>query len=232
MSLLQICQNALREIGTYEVPASIISNNNETALQILATAQNVGKYLTRRYDLTDLVETHTFNTADGTASYALPTGFRKFSNLTFWDETNDWELLGPVSRAEWQRLQSSNITATSRSYFRIAGKLFYIFPTPTSVEAITYQYLSDYWCESSVGTGQNAWAADTDVGVLDEYLMERHVVWRFLKSKGLPYEEEKAEADEITSSHLANDGAAAAITMDRESFGVIGHNFPEQDYGA
>lgn len=232
MTLLTACQNVLNEIGTHEVPDTIVGNSNPTAKQILAIANQVGKYFSRKHDLTDLLVDYTFNTADGTASYALPTGFRKFANITFWDNANDWQMIGPVSRAGWQRLNSSNIVGSTRRYFRIAGGSFYIFPTPSTVDEIAYQYFSDYWCESSGGTGQSAWAADTDLGVIDEYWMEREIKWRFLQAKGLPYEDEKQEAIDIRSAHMANDGAKPVLNMGGQRLGILGTNIPETGYGS
>jgi hypothetical protein len=47
-----------------------------------------------------------------------------------------------------------------------------------------FEYQSTYFCQSSAGADQSAWAADTDVGVLDENLMELGVIWRFKKKNG------------------------------------------------
>ncbi len=233
MTLLTICQNVLQEIGEYDVPSSFINNSDDaTAVQILALANSVGRYLSRRYRLTDLLETHTFNTADGTDNYALPAGFRQWAPLTHWDNANDWKMIGPASNAQWQRLQSSGIVATERKHFRIAKKRLYIFPTPSAVEEMTYQYYSEYWCEKAADNAdQISWVLDSDNSRIDDYLMEREIKWRFLSSKGLPYEEEKMEAESIRASHLADDGSAAEINLADTTVGVIGHSLPETGYG-
>jgi hypothetical protein len=49
MTLLTMTQQALREVGEFEVPATIVGNNNPTAVQMLALAQREGRELSRRH---------------------------------------------------------------------------------------------------------------------------------------------------------------------------------------
>ena len=71
MSLLTMIQQALKEIGEFEVPATIISNTNPTATQFLALAQREGRELSRRHHWQALVTEKTQTLTNGTEGYDL-----------------------------------------------------------------------------------------------------------------------------------------------------------------
>src|SRR5689334_14054919 len=124
-TLLSIAQDALNEIGDWNVPTTIISNNDPTAKLLLALANRSGKTLAQLRFWSVLLTDYTFPTVASTATYALPTDFRKFANLTFWDNTNIYQVKGPLSPVEWQVLKSSAVTnAAFWKYFRVAGGYF------------------------------------------------------------------------------------------------------------
>src|SRR5690242_11912595 len=102
MTLLTIAQTALREVGDYAVPSSIVGNTDPTAVQLLALANRAGRTLALDYRWQALLTTYTFPTVASTADYALPTDFNRFANLTPWDRTNYAQLEGPVSAQRWE----------------------------------------------------------------------------------------------------------------------------------
>jgi len=207
MSLLTICQAALREIGDYNVPSSIIGNTDPIAVQLLALAQRSGKTLAFDHKWQVLLATHTFATVASTATYALPTAFKSFANITFWDRTNYWEIEGPVSPQKFEALRSSSVAwVAAWKYFRVAADLFEIWPTPTAVETIAYQYYSKYWI-----SGKAAYTDDADVPLLDDDLLTIDLRWRYLQAKGMDFANEKQEAIERRDAILSKDGARDAI---------------------
>lgn len=226
MTLVTICTDALSEIGNWDAPATIINNSNPTAKQLLAIANRSGKTLTQLHFWNALIVNYTFPTVNGTASYSLPADFRKFANLTFWDNSNIYRVKGPVSPQEWQVLKSSAIAnAAFWKYFRMAGGLFYIHPTPSAVETIAYQYYSGNWI-----TGKSAFSDDSDVPLLDADMMTLDVRWRFLRAKGAPFDDEKDEFEKLRDSLIAADGAKDAIRFGRQRIGYV-DNLPEANFG-
>jgi hypothetical protein len=233
MTVLSICQDALNEIGEFEVPSTLVGSSNATAKQVLALAQREGQLLSKRHDWQVLQDEYTFTTTSGTATYSLPTAYRHFVSGTWWDRANYWELFGPATAREWQTLKSGIVTDGVRRWFRLKGNEIVLHPTPTVTgDTIVFEYISKNWCESSGGTGQSAWAADTDVGVLDEELMTMGVKWRFLKEKGLPYEEDFNEYETEVENAIARDKTARTVSFDRTPDMVVGVNIPESGYGS
>lgn len=228
MTLLSICQQAANEAG-FSAPSTIIGNNDDTAIKLLAAAQTEGRVLARGrspdgvgiHNWSDLRKEQTFSTASGTASYDLVGGivtdddFLRFVNDTFWDRTNNRRLT-LFTPEKWQWIKGSLNTNTSIDRAIIQrGKKLFIDPTPASVDTLAFEYVSDEWCESSGGTGQTAWAEDADVPVLDEHLHILGIKWRFLSMKGLPYFEEKEEYEQEVITAMAQDGGAATIGLSR-----------------
>ena len=235
MTLLSMCQGALREIGEMEVPTSIVGNTNLTAVQILNLAQREGRELSRRYDWQALVKEKTFTTTAAAAQTgSIPSDMRHIVSATWWDRANYWRILGPASEAQWQALNSGIVTAGVRRWFRIRGDSFLLWPTPTNTtDTIAFEYVSNQWCETSLGTGQSAWAADTDVGVIDEELMQMGLVWRFLKAKGLMYADEIGSYEREVEKAIARDGGMVTLNMTGAAgYTELGTNLPDTGFGS
>lgn len=227
-TLLSICQDALKEIGAFAVPSAIISNTDPVAVQLLALANRSGRTLAKQHHWQVLLTTHTFSTANGTGTYALPSDFGSFSNLTQWNRSVYERMEGPVTPRVFEMLRSGNLAAVGGvQYFRVAANVFAIYPTPTAIETIAYQYYSTNWI-----TGKKAFTDDADVPLLDSDLMTLDVRARFLKSKGLPAAED-AEAD--FRDHLAvvrgDDGGRDAIRFGAGSV-KFADNIPDHGVGA
>lgn len=214
MTLLSICQEALEEIGETEVPDSIVGNENQTAVQMLALANREGRSLSRACEWSVLRAEHTFATVASQAAYDKPSDMRYIVNATWWDRANYWPLFGPATAQDWQQLQSGLVTSTTRRWFMFRGSSIHIYPTPsTSSETIAFEYITGKWCESSGGTGQTKFQADTDVAKLDEDLIRMGVIWRFLAKKGLPYETELAEYQMERDKAMARDGGKKVLNL-------------------
>jgi hypothetical protein len=175
----------------------------------------------------------------GQSDYALPVGFERAIDNTFWDRSRFWSMRGPLSPQQWQLFKSSVIGKASiqRRYRfrRIAGStLFSVDPCPTDNDsALVFEYVSNAWCQSDVAVLQTQWMADTDTGVIDEYLMRLGVRYRMLRRLGLSYQEELSEYERQVDKAVAQDGAAAILNMTPENnLTLIGPwNLPETNYG-
>ncbi len=238
MTLLSMCTAALEEIGEFSGPSTIVGNANRTATQILALANVEGRALSRRHGWEALVVEKAFTTTADQAiqtSGAPPANMRFILNATWWDRTNFWPLRGPATAEEWQALQSGIVTSTVRRWYRILAGDFLVFPdAPNSTDIIVYEYISKNFCQSSGGTGQSAWADDTDTGILDEELMQMGLVWRFLKSKGLPYEEEFNAYELEVRRAIAHDGGAPILNLAvrNTSYLISTANVPDTGIGS
>lgn len=236
MTLLTIVTEICEEIGI-AVPSTIVGSADETAVQMLRLADRAGVELSKRHGWQRMVQEYTFSTVASTASYALPSDIQDppaFIEDTLWDRTNNRRLKGPTDPQRWQYLQSgiSGLAGSVMSFFRVRTNLFYIYPTPSSVRTIAYEYPSINWCESSGGTDQAAWAADTDTLLMPNEIYKLDLIWRFRKAKGLSYAAEYVEAQDAIENAIAKDGGNGIIYLDGDyQDEVLGVNLPEIGYG-
>lgn len=230
MTLLTICQDALKEIGGFNVPETIVGNTDPTAVQLLALANRSGRELALDYKWEVLLETHTFSTADGTAAYALPADFHSIADGTAWDRTNDWRLAGPASKRAWEQFQSSAVTSSGlRAWFRIQGRQFNLYPTPSSVRSIAYEYYQNTFVSPAAGSDKISFTLDTDTARIDEDLVLLGVKYRFKLAKGLPHGEEKAEFENRKTALQSINKGAPVVDFRGGSYE---HGIPETGFGA
>jgi len=202
MTLLSIVQNVADEVGLSR-PSSVIGSSDQVARRALRYANRVGQEFVKKSH-PRLVKETTITTSSGTANYAPPSDFDHFLPFTHWNRTTE-RRAWPIQPMEWQLYKSGITTVTLNDRFRIKGAdgEIYLHPTPTATETVAYEYVSKNFCESAGETGQAAWAADTDVGVIDENLFELGIIWRMLHRLGLDYSEERAEYERRLSIELA-----------------------------
>lgn len=216
MALLDICTNALRAIGGVEVPASFVGNGNLTARQCLALIAEGGTSIERSNRWTALIDTYTFPTVAGQASYALPAGFRAFANMPQWDRTYNRPLMGPTPSLVWQFMKSGiGQGATIDRWFRIQGGKIYIHPTPEADgDTIAFDYYSKNWItRQSDGVPDSKFNSDNDMVRLEEDLLTADLKWRFLQAKGFPYEAEYKIFEATREDCLFDDGGKGRINL-------------------
>jgi len=234
MTLLSVAQAVAREIPV-AVPTAVINSSDETAVRLLSAVRQASRSLYRAHPWVVLQREHTFTTANGTATYSLPTDFGRILDGTVWDRDNYRMLRGPLSSQEWQVYKSSvlgsGIGIHKRFQFRYSsGVKFTIDPTPSnSTDDLVYEYVSSKWCASSGGTAQTDWAADTDVLLTDanaqfsEELLQLGALWRALDRLGMDYTEAKAEYEAELGMAISRDGGAPTLTMlKRPMFSLVG----------
>ncbi len=244
MTLLSLVQGVCDEIG-FDAPTTVIGSSDKTAIQMLALANRGGKQLAKRGKgiggWAVLQTEHTFTTTDGTAEYALPSDYEWLIDDTLWDRTNFWKLRGPVSSQEWQVIKSGVLASSAgpRRRVRIKPsassnvKAVFVDPTPsTTGDTLVFEYLSDLWCESSGGTGQSAWAVDTDTGILDEDYLALDLKWRFQKAKGLEYGQDHREFELEVAQALARDGGGQTLSLAGSNDLLLTANLPETNFGS
>lgn len=242
MTLLTIAQNACKAVPLV-APSAIIGSSDATASLVLSCARRAGKALALAYDWPEMIFENTITTVSGTASYAPPAGFKSFMDGTVWDRANYWQMRGGLSARAWQIFKSSifgsGLVLPRRWRMKENPSTkqleVYIDPTPTANgDMLVYEYRSAYWCRSSGGTAQADWAADTDTGILDEYMLELETTWRLLSRSGLAYAEERQEAKDYAATVFAGEVGAGDLSLvphweDGHLIGV--GNIPDTGYG-
>ena len=176
----------------------------------------------------------------GQSDYVLPADYKTPVDNTFWDRSRFWSMRGPLSPQQWQLYKSSVIGRASiqrRFRFRrspTGGTVLSIDPVPTdNGSQLVFEYVSTGWCQSAGGVFQSSWQADTDVGVIDEYLIRLGLKWRVLRRKGMSYSDELEEYQDEVSKAMSKDGGAAILDLTpNDGLSLIGPwNLPETNFG-
>jgi hypothetical protein len=172
----------------------------------------------------------------GQQAYAMPSDFGYFIQSTMWDGSYRWQLLGPLDAQEKDVLRWGISPAGPRRRWWIRGNLMYINPFPTAAnQVIAFDYFSNAWCQSSGGTAQTVWTADTDTYVLDPECFVLGLKWRFLRAKGLDYSEEKHTYDMTTARMMARNGGSRDLPLNSQSMQLRllnDANVPDTGYGS
>ena len=228
MTLLTFVQNSCDIIGLTR-PSVVIASQDQNVRTLLALAQVEGRELLDRYSwpATQIEKTHTSLAAElqGVMTTLAP-GFSYITSGTFWDRTLTQPLTGPLSPIEWQALKARTATGPYPSYRLFGGKL-YAYPAPSAGNTWVFEYQSTYFCQSSAGANQSAWAVDTDVGVLDENLMELGIIWRFKKKNGLDYSEDFRSYEQKIANEISRAGGRRILDMANGSAAMRGVYIPE-----
>ena len=212
MTLLTIINNVQDLVG---LPRSniVVSSTDQNVRTLLALSNREGRLLSRRYGWQAIKKEQTFTgVAADIQTNAIPSDFDHIVNATAFNRTQTRKLTGPLNDKEWQQ-QKSIVSSVLTDSFRIRGDDFLITPTASTSDTYTYEYISKNWCQSSGGTGQSAWAADADTGVLDEDLMEMGLLWRMLSKSSLEYAEEFRDYELEVNSAMMRDGGKRSLNF-------------------
>lgn len=206
MSLLSIV-NRVQAMCNLPVTTTVYSNTGETQKQLLALSNMAGDILMKEHPWQVLVTETSFTTVatEQQTGHTLPTDLDRIVDETLWNRTTTDPVYGPISSRNWQA-QKATTTSGVWSQYRLRGNSFYFYPAPSASQSIYYEYVSNKWCQSSGGTAQSAWAADTDTGRIPEHLLILGLAWRWLESKGLDYGARFDEYEKELAKAKARDG--------------------------
>ena len=234
MTLLTICQNAAKIIGI-TAPDAVTSSTDTSVIQLEACANQEGRSQVQRYGWEVLIQEGSLTTkaaeSQGTM-VSIASDFGRFSNNTMWNRTTDRTYYGPITAAEWQRILAV-VSGGITNYFRIRGGKLLMHPTPTAGQSVKFEYVSKNWVDTSGGSTANAdqYSGDSQTTVLEEELITLGVVWRFLKIKGLPFQQQFAEYQTRVEEYTGHDGAKANLRMGGPNRAILALNVPEGNFG-
>jgi len=221
VTLLSLVKDAADIIGLPR-PSAVVGSGDQTVRRLLALAQIEGNELSRRHEWQALVKEKvhvTLAAEDQGAVTTLISDFRSLIGGTMWNRSTQDYVGGPVSPQDWQEYKAQT-SAGPYFDFRIRGGKLLVFPAPAAGQNLALEYISTNWCQSSGGTGQTAWALDTDTGILSEYLMTLGLVWRFQQVAGLEYGEAMRSYERAVVDAVAKDGSRPVLSLAEGSFDI------------
>jgi hypothetical protein len=206
MSLLTLIQDASKAIGL-ESPAAVVTSQDKRVLELLVLANDVGDELMTRYEWQELTRTAQFSCtgtiAQGTISTStIAVGFNRFVDSTFWNTSTREQIASGVTLQEWRADLASGIVAPPYKSI-IINNVLYVGPvSPAAGNNLTFDYITQYWCQSSGGTQQSAFAADSDTVLIPERLFKLSLIWRWKQSKSLAYSEDMETAEQAIERYI------------------------------
>ena len=215
MTLLTIVQQAARAIGV-TVPDAVAASSDEQVLQLFEAVNKTGEDLMQEFDWNILTKEHTFSTvaAEEQVDLSTITDFSRIKDETMFNRDRNRLVFGPLDADEWQA-EKGLITSITTDVFRIRGNAILFVADPTAGETVAFEYISENWAQSSGGTGQARFEVDTDVGVLDERLLQYGAEWRFLSTKGASYDEQFRAYEKQKEYVQGRDGGNRPRSMGR-----------------
>lgn len=196
MDVLGLTKAACYELNE-PAASTLVGSTDPNVLQLTYLLYAVGRDLVAAKYWSQLKRQATITTANADDKYALPTDFYAPCINTHFNQSETERLIGPISDAEWNELTYGTSTSSGRQHFRIFGRndeqQIQIHPTPSSVQTLSYDYISNAWIRAIAGS---TWATtitlDTDVVAFDDDIMILGLKAKIAKERGLEFQSNMA----------------------------------------
>ena len=243
-TVLQIAQAAADVIGLAPV-GSLVNNSDPASKAMVVLLNRGGRTLAAMRNAwgqgwTILTREYEFQTTPDVDQYALPEDFEALIDGTVWDRSTYRESRGTLSPQEWQQARSGLIqTVSIAPLYRIrrstagTSRALFLEPTPTTRDSLVLEYVSNAWMVSGTDSAQHLTmiAADTDVPLFNDRLMELDLSWRFKQSRGLTFAAELAEFEQERDRTFAEDAGPRTVSIGRRAFRGRWPNIAETGFG-
>lgn len=207
MTLLTIVQEASVILGLQQ-PSVAATATDLATKKLVRFANQGGRELAKYHDWQTLIVEQAFTSlATEEQTNALPsTDYgRMVYNPEIWDRTSNLRLAGPTPQRYWALLKSGISTGGVTGYWRIIGNQLRILPVMTAGHTLGFEYISKRWAQSSGGTRQETFLADTDTALVPEELITLEIIWRWRQSRGFG-----SYAEDLSTCEREKEKAAAA----------------------
>lgn len=220
MTCLTIVQDACGALGIKN-PNAVITSNDTQIKQLLALSNIEGQLLSqKRWQALNLQATFVTVAQEDQGDIAtIAPGFRYIINDTIWDRDLRHPIWGPQSPQTAQQQRGLAITGPW-SQFRINQGQIIFYPIPAPGDNCYFEYVSKNWASQVGGTTSDHWTADSDVSLLDEFLMTLGLIWRWRAAKRLDYGEEKSTYEKNLLDVLARDGGGEDLDLANHQYDI------------
>lgn len=234
-----ILNDAAVELGLLQGDSDNPFNETDVAImQLCRFLKSLGQDLVKEHPWTHLQKEHTFNTVASTAAYALPADFDRMVAETHWNRTGQQALLGPVGPRVWQAQKAQSVDSALRYTFRTVNNEVQLYPTPSAVDAIHFEYISTYWVRPTAQAAPTTATptAATDVIHFDRRLIVTGLKWTWLRNNGFESTAAQQDFSRLLIQAKGADGAAPVVRVGGRRHGtphmIDGCNVPETGFGS
>lgn len=220
MSILSLIQSAAALVNV-GVPALVVGNADPLVVQLLALAVEEQDELMSQHEWSALTVTATPATTSGPLfSVPFPADYdRMVVGAVVYNATRVTRLEGPTSPEDWQEITVRNVSLYPQRW-RLKGGALQIWGAAPG-ETLSYEYISNAYVKSSLGTTKGTFTSDTDTLILPERLVKLGLVWRWKRAKGLDYAEDLNTYERQKERLLGADRGYRRIGTARPLFGSM-----------
>lgn len=215
-TVANIVSDSAVELGLDSV-SDVYASTDANIIQLRALLKTVGKGLARVRYWTALTQRVTFNTsAGGNINQTVATDFDEMIPGTFWDETNDRELYGPITEADWEFLLATGASTSLRTPWRQWAGSLYLYGAPAAA-TLAYQHRSLWWVAVTAAPSTCAKGAptlNTDVVLFDRNLVVAALKLAWTRLKGFDTSGVLDEYKTELQQACAADSPARTLRMD------------------
>jgi len=147
-TLLDICTSVADEVGV-TIGSSIATSTGVAEQELYAMTNRIIDQMSDAYPWPALFKSGSITLVAGQSGYALPSDFSYYHFDTFWNQSNRWRVVGPMSPQEYGEIQGYGLTRFVYDRFQLRGvadNQLFIQPIPTADIAgqiIVFEYLAD-----------------------------------------------------------------------------------------
>ena len=134
---------------------------------------------------------------------------------------------GPITPTEWNGLKATGYSGPPHKFIIRGGQLS-VIPTMGAGNSLAFEYVSNQWAESSGGTAQASFQADTDVPKLSEELIIYGMIYEWLEGEGQPSARAALEYMNLFDKLAKDDQPNAGIMVAGDLFARTGRGFSGQ----
>ena len=169
----------------------------------------------------------------GQVQYALPSDYDHITNKTQYNKSNRWSVIGPKDAQEWQWLKASYVTTGPRMRYRLFNNKFVVWPMPSAVVTLGFEYQSKNWVVGADGTTKSRFSMDTDTSYYPDRLLVLGTKLKFFEIKGFDTTTLNADfARELMKFKALNEGADTLSLAPRyPNLLLTQNNLPDTGYG-
>lgn len=220
MTLLQLIAEFSRRHGL-PVPPSVVNSMDDGTLQLQGKINEVLEDLTlESWSLLnkEAVWEQVGTEVQGTMEALAPFGYEGVILRSFFDRSQQLEVFGPLSEAEWQLHKATRVTGPYLQYMISAGKL-HLSGALNPGHEMAFTYHSSWSVKDQSGTFKQLFSADTDTCLFPDKLLLAGLAWKWKSEKGLRYAEDFRRYETLKANIKGREGSQRAISMSDESTG-------------
>lgn len=216
MTVLSVVQQHCR-LHALSIPTAVLGSSDTTVTQLYGILLEVLSELVTESKFNVCVTGTTFTAAasedQGLMTTLAPYGYQWAVPDTFYDRTLKRPLYGPLSEQEWEAIKALPNPGPFYKFRLWQGRLF-LNPAPTApLSTIAFEYVSSWAVKSAAGTLQATIAADDDVFIFPENILQRGLAYRWKQIKGLPYQADETKYYDLLNNYIARDKAKPTINV-------------------